>query len=68
MADFFYHNLDTGRAIAFHKIAAKFLEDEIKKARLAGKPFVPEHLGEAGRLAQTFFLTQVYACEPRRFT
>lgn len=45
--DFFYHNLGTNHAIAHHKVAAKFFEQQISKARLAGKPFVPEDLGEA---------------------
>jgi Tfp pilus assembly protein PilF len=45
--DFFYHTLGTKHAIAHHKIAAKFFEEQITKAKLAGKPFVPEDLGEA---------------------
>jgi tetratricopeptide (TPR) repeat protein len=45
--DFFYHTLGTKNAIAHHKIAAKFFEEQITKAKLTGKPFVPEDLGEA---------------------
>jgi tetratricopeptide (TPR) repeat protein len=45
--DFFYHALGTKQGIAHHKIAAKFFEEQISKARLAGKPFVPEDLAEA---------------------
>jgi tetratricopeptide (TPR) repeat protein len=45
--DFYYHVLGAKQAIAYHKIAAKFFEEQITRARVAGKPFVPEDLGEA---------------------
>ena len=45
--DFFYHKLPAKDAIAYHKIAAKFFHELISKAKVAGKPLVPEYLGEA---------------------
>lgn len=47
VGDFFYQNLSTKQELAHHKIAAKFFEEQIAKARVAGKPFVPEDLAEA---------------------
>jgi tetratricopeptide (TPR) repeat protein len=45
--DFFYHNLGTKQELAHHKIAGRFFEEQITKAKLAGKAFVPEDLAEA---------------------
>lgn len=45
--DFFYHKLTSKDAIAHHKTAARFFDEKLKKAKLAGKPVVPENLGEA---------------------
>ncbi len=45
--DFFYHKLAAKDVIAYNKIAAKFFHELISKAKVAGKPLVPEYLGEA---------------------